>query len=109
MEKEIIKAIRIESKIPLVSDVGYKSLIKFVKKLFEEEDEHWTKEWQDMPEFVQEDLTSFRKIVVHFKNNDAVDKFSKLIGQKITPKQPSLWYPEVEPRRYANKKYIDES
>ena len=55
------------------------------------------------------DLTSFRKIVVHFKNNDDVDKFSKLIGQKITPKQPSLWYPEVEPRRYANKKYVDES
>jgi hypothetical protein len=62
------------------------------KKLFEEEDEHWTKEWQDMPEFIQEDLTSFRKIVVHFKNNDDVDKFSKLIGQKITPKQPSLWW-----------------
>ena len=36
MEKEIIKAIRIESKIPLASDVGYKSLIKFVKKLFKE-------------------------------------------------------------------------
>ena len=36
MEKEIIKAIRIESKIPLISDVGYKDLIKFVKKLFKE-------------------------------------------------------------------------
>ena len=36
MEKEIIKAIRIESKIPLISDVGYKELIKFVKKLFNE-------------------------------------------------------------------------
>jgi hypothetical protein len=36
MEKEIIKAIRIESKIPLASDVGYKNLIKFVKKLFKE-------------------------------------------------------------------------
>ena len=32
MEKEIIKAIRIESKIPLASDVGYKDLIKFVKE-----------------------------------------------------------------------------
>ena len=36
MEKEIIKAIRIESKLPLASDVGYKDLIKFVKKLFKE-------------------------------------------------------------------------
>jgi hypothetical protein len=36
LEKEIIKAIRIESQIPLASDVGYKELIKFVKKLFNE-------------------------------------------------------------------------
>jgi hypothetical protein len=36
VEKEIIKAIRIESKLPLASDVGYKSLIKFVRKLFTE-------------------------------------------------------------------------
>jgi len=36
MEKEIIKAIRVESKIPLISDVGYKDLIKFVRKLFKE-------------------------------------------------------------------------
>jgi len=36
LEKEIIKAIRAESKIPLISDVGYKELIKFVKKLFNE-------------------------------------------------------------------------
>jgi hypothetical protein len=36
LEKEIIKAIRIESKIPLISDIGYKYLIKFVRKLFKE-------------------------------------------------------------------------
>ena len=36
MEKEIIKAIRIEAKIPLASNVGYYNLIKFVKKLFKE-------------------------------------------------------------------------
>ena len=36
VEKAIIKAIRIESKLPLASDVGYKSLIKFVRKLFKE-------------------------------------------------------------------------
>ena len=39
LEKEIIKAIRAESKIPLISDVGYKDLIKFVKKLFKEHKE----------------------------------------------------------------------
>ena len=36
VEKQIVKAIRMESKIPLASDVGYKVLIKLVKKLFNE-------------------------------------------------------------------------
>jgi len=36
MEKEIIKAIKVESEIPLASEQGYKDLIKFVKKLFKE-------------------------------------------------------------------------
>ena len=36
MEKEIIKEIKVESKIPLASDQGYKDLAKFVRKLFKE-------------------------------------------------------------------------
>ena len=36
LEKQIVKAIREESRIPLISDVGYKDLIKFVRKLFKE-------------------------------------------------------------------------
>jgi len=52
--------------------------------------------------------SSFRKIVVHFRNQEDIDKFAELIGQKIT-KAPSLWYPEWEKRRYADKRYVDES
>ena len=70
--------------------------------------EDWKEEWQDMPEFEMEDLSSFRKIVVHFRNQEDIDKFAKLIGQKIT-KAPSLWYPEWKKRRYADKRYVDES
>ena len=69
---------------------------------------NWKNEWQDMPEFEMEDLSSFRKIVVHFRNQEDIDKFAKLIGQKIT-KAPSIWYPEWEKRRYADKRYVDES
>jgi hypothetical protein len=36
MEKEILKAIKMESKIPLASEQGYKDLAKFVRKLFKE-------------------------------------------------------------------------
>ncbi len=75
--------------------------------LFDDLENDWQKEWKDMPEFFQEDLTSYRKIVIHFRNNEDVKKFAELIGQKITPKQPSLWYPEMLPRRYAHLKYVD--
>ena len=69
---------------------------------------NWKNEWQDMPEFEMEDLSSFRKIIVHFRNQEDIDKFAKLIGQKIT-KAPSIWYPEWKKRRYADKRYVDES
>ena len=36
MEKQLVKAIREDSKLPLATDVGHKVLIKLVKKLFKE-------------------------------------------------------------------------
>ena len=36
LEKQIVKAIREDSKLPLATDVGHKVLIKLVKKLFNE-------------------------------------------------------------------------
>lgn len=77
-----------------------------MKTLFDDLENDWQKEWKDMPEFVQEDLTSYRKIVVHFRNEEDVKKFAELLGQKITQKQPSLWYPELPPRRYAHLRYV---
>ena len=79
--------------------------------LFEQlaDNEDWRKEWQDMPEFKQEDLTSVRAIKVHFRSEEDALAFGELIGQKITPKLRSLWFPEAEIRRYADKRYVDES
>lgn len=76
-----------------------------MKTLFDDFENDWQKEWKGMPEFVQEDLTSHRKIIVHFRNNEDVKRFAELLGQKITPKQPSLWFPEMQPRRYAHLRY----
>lgn len=67
----------------------------------------WEDEWKDMPEFHMEDLTSKRKIVVHFRNEEDVQAFAKLLKQNITPKQLSLWFPFLAPRRYAHLRYID--
>jgi hypothetical protein len=79
---------------------------KLENSLFDDLETEWQKEWKDMPEFVQEDLTSHRKIVIHFRNDEDVKKFAELLGQKITPKQPSLWFPEMPPRRYAHLRYV---
>jgi hypothetical protein len=85
-----------------------KSIIEYLENGKVVKSEDWKKEWQGMPEFEMEDLSSFRKIVVHFRNQEDIDKFAELIGQKIT-KAPSIWYPEWKKRRYADKRYVDES
>lgn len=54
----------------------------------------WHEQWQKMPEFHQEDLSSFRKLIVHFLSEDDVRAFSDLVKQRITQKTKSLWYPE---------------
>ena len=74
-----------------------------------ESPESWEKEWQNMPEFVQEDLTPFRSVVVHFEKKEDVDAFAKLLEQKITEDTKSLWYPKMSINRYVKMKYEDES
>ena len=78
------------------------------QKLFDDDPDN-NEHWNNMPEFVQDDLTSHRKIIVHFRNDADVEAFAKLIEQKITPKQKSLWCPYMPPRRYAHLIYDDES
>jgi hypothetical protein len=69
----------------------------------------WEKEWKDMPEFLQQDLTPFRVINVRFKTENDVREFAKIIGQTITPKQKALWFPFSEFRRASHLRYVDES
>jgi hypothetical protein len=77
--------------------------------LFEQLDESFRDEWKNMPEYVQEDLTPFRVINVRFRNAEDVALFEKLMEQKITEKQKTLWFPYAEPRRASLFRYADES
>jgi len=63
--------------------------------LFEQEEEirDWHKEWKDMPEFVQEKKEPYAKIIVRFDNEEDLQEFAKLIGQKLTNKTKSIWHP----------------
>ena len=66
------------------------------------------KEWTGMPEFDNEDQTAIQSVHIHFKTQNDIERFASLIGQKITTKTRSIWYPEAEIKRYADKQYIDE-
>ena len=54
------------------------------------------KEWEDMPEFANEDISGVRQLIVTFANNDDVRAFAELVQQNITDKTKSIWYPKAE-------------
>ena len=80
-----------------------------MKDLFGYEEFDWRKEWKDMPEFFQEDLTPFRVLNLRFRNEEDVQEFARLVEQVITPKQKALWFPFAEFRRASHLRYVDES
>lgn len=63
-------------------------------------------EWEEagMPEFSQEELLD-NYIVVHFQNNEHRQEFAMLIGQKVTEKTKSLWYPYEPSATHIDKEY----
>ena len=67
----------------------------------------WRDHWRGMPEYIAEDLTSARKIIVHFRNDEDVAAFAEAIDQRITSKQKSLWFPEMPMRRKAHLRYLE--
>ena len=63
-------------------------------------------EWQNMPEFLQDDKEPIQTIVVSFEKREDVEEFSKLIGQKLTYKTKSIWFPKRQKDTVINKVYI---
>lgn len=66
----------------------------------------WENEWTGMPEFVQKDLEPVKSIYVHFETWADMEAFAKLVDQKVGADTWSIWFPEAEIGRYANKKYV---
>lgn len=56
-------------------------------------DESWKEHWKDMPEFIQEKKEPYAKINFRFETEEDLKAFSELIGQKLTNKTKSAWYP----------------
>jgi hypothetical protein len=58
-----------------------------------EKNHDWRDEWQDMPEFIQEKQNVYSQIIFRFDNEEDLQAFAKLIGQKLTNKTKSSWFP----------------
>jgi hypothetical protein len=62
-------------------------------------------EWKDMPEYSHEDKTAYRRLIVNFASDAAVLEFAKRIGQDITEKALSIWFPPAKIEKYSDKVY----
>lgn len=61
------------------------------------DEESWEKHWKAMPRFAftQENLPA-KELLIKFSSEEDLQAFAKLIGQKLTMKTKSVWYPEKE-------------
>jgi hypothetical protein len=73
------------------------------------EEPTWKEEWKGMPEFTQEKQKPHAQIVFRFNNEEDLQEFAKLIGQKLTNRTKSAWHPQLVRGINSNKRYTDES
>jgi hypothetical protein len=65
-------------------------------------------EWEGMPEFENHPKAA-RTIHVHFENLEDANSFARIIGQKISEKTSSIWYPEKQRRDMSGVYFENES
>lgn len=69
----------------------------------------YEKEWNGMPEFENEEIDVYHSIKVNFNSEDDLLNFSKLIGQTVTDKTISIYYPKQEREDIKSMYYKSES
>lgn len=63
------------------------------------------KEWKGMPEFTQESKQAFRSVIVHFNDQESVERFFIVIDRKYTDQTKYIWYPEDQRMDTESKRY----
>lgn len=64
-------------------------------------------EWRNMPEYNFRARNPIRTIRIKFSTIEDLEKFEKLIEQKIQPTVNSYWYPQQSESMYSNLVYVD--
>lgn len=67
----------------------------------------WQKHWKNMPEFINNENTPFRTIIVHLETQEALNEFIHLMKQKITDKTKYIYYPYKHKQKLKNLIYVD--
>jgi hypothetical protein len=89
--------------------LDYMDLDEDEKEKYSEVDEkEWKKLWKGMPEFEQEENSTYKTLYVHFRNEDDYKEFAKLIGQNLSEKTKSIWHPALDRTKNALMRWIEE-
>lgn len=62
-------------------------------------------EWEGMPEYEHKDMTAHRTLIIHFRNDEDVAEFSKLIAQEFTESTKSIWHPKQFKQNLKDESY----
>lgn len=89
-----------KKKVPIKKLKGKENPIKKLKSK-----DLMEKHWKGMPEFNQPGIKPVKVLTVNFESNEAMHKFSKLVGQLITAKTRSIWYPKVVEESALDKRW----
>jgi hypothetical protein len=67
-----------------------------------------TSEWRSMPQFAVENKLAYKSMWLHFRNDEDIQTFARLVGQTILSTTRFLWFPPEE-IQHDDKRYISES
>ena len=76
----------------------------------EPQEKEWQREWQNMPEFVQDKKEVYATLVVRFRCQEDLEDFAKKLGQSVNQKTKSIWHPYKSHwgGPGTDKRYVDE-
>lgn len=75
--------------------------------LFGDEEFDWKKEWQDMPEFIQNDTKPVFSLTVNFLSIEDMNNFSEIIGKRISFTTKSVIFSNQDDKTRGI--YVDEA
>jgi hypothetical protein len=67
----------------------------------------WWDIWRGMPEYLHKDLSPYKQVIVSFRSSADFEAFAAAIGQRMSPRCRSIWFPEAEILHEIDWRYSD--